>query len=516
MRTQFTIAVVAVICIVGIRPVAAQGTAFTYQGRITFNGAPANGVYDFDFGLYNTASGGSLLGSADFVLNVPVTNGLFTVSLDFGANFTGAARWLEIAVRTNVGGTLFTLLMPRQPITPAPYAITAASAVEAKGNFTIENNLNLPRMTATNGLVYSGTNLLLHGDETSQDFFVGPSAGNLSVIGGFNTGVGWQALHAVTFGAGNTAVGYTALYSNTIGNFNTAVGFQALYTQPSSGDGDDNTAVGAYALQNNAGGFNNTGLGSGALHYNSTGGNNTGVGSGALDNNVTGYANTAVGVQSLWKGTNNIENTAVGWQALLNNTRGTNNVAIGFQAGDNLTTGDNNICIGNEGFAGNENTIRIGKQNVQTNTHIAGIYGTTVSGGVAVYVTSSAQLGVLPSSARFKEDIQSMDGASEVLLSLHPVTFRYKSEIDPQGIPQFGLVAEEVNKVDPDLVVHDEAHGIYSVRYEAVNAMLLNEFLRQHRKVEEQNAKICDLESRLAKLEALISLAVAKTETSTK
>ena len=166
------------------------------------------------------------------------------------------------------------------------------------------------------------------------------------------------------------------------------------------------------------------------------------------------------------------------------NTTGSSNIALGQIAGSNLTTGNNNIDIGNRGIAGESSTIRIGAKSTQRNTFIAGINGVTIAGGVGVVIDSKGHLGTSTSSARYKEAIQPMDKASEAILSLQPVTFRYKHDLDPNGIPQFGLVAEQVAKVNPDLVARDEEGKPYTVRYEAVNAMLLNEFLKEHRKVE--------------------------------
>jgi len=185
------------------------------------------------------------------------------------------------------------------------------------------------------------------------------------------------------------------------------------------------------------------------------------------------------------KGGNN--NTALGCNSFANLTNGNGNIALGYEAGADVFNGNNNIEIGNLGDTFDYNCIRIG--NIQTNTSIAGIYGTPVSGS-AVIVNSSGRLGVAPSSRRFKQDIHPMEEASSVLLSLRPVTFKYKPGIDPKGTPQFGLVAEEVDQADPDLVVRDDKDEIFTVRYEAVNAMLLNEFLKEHRKVEEQSAEI--------------------------
>src|SRR2546430_1816929 len=234
----------------------------------------------------------------------------------------------------------------------------------------------------------------------------------------------------------------------------------------------------------------NTFLGDEALFSNTTGFDNTATGLNALFSNTEGVSNTADGVGALNANTTGGADVANGDQALFNNTTGSGNIAVGVNAGFNLTTGDNNIDIGNVGVAGEFQTIRIGTVGTQTRTFIAGISGTAVSGGVAVRVNSSGKLGTAPSSERFKEAIKPMDKASKAIFALKPVTFRYKKEIDPDRIPQFGLVAEQVEKVNPDLVARDEQCKPYTVRYEAVNAMLLNEFLKEHRKVEEQSRKI--------------------------
>ena len=152
--------------------------------------------------------------------------------------------------------------------------------------------------------------------------------------------------------------------------------------------------------------------------------------------------------------------------------------------------GGNNIEIAHHGTPGDIATIRIGTKKNQKNTYIAGITGVTVAGGVSVIVDDSGHLGTVTSSARFKDNVRPMDKASEAILALQPVTFRYKHDLDPEGIPQFGLVAEQVEKVNPDLVARDEQGKPYTVRYEAVNAMLLNEFLKEHRKVQEQDRKL--------------------------
>jgi hypothetical protein len=284
--------------------------------------------------------------------------------------------------------------------------------------------------------------------------------------GGNNTATGAYALTCDTTGSLNTANGTHALASNTSGNNNTAFGAYALY---GSGEntGDNNTAMGFQALYTNTAGIDNTASGLNALFSNTEGNENTADGHSALQSNTTGN-----------------ENTAVGHDALFNNTTGSNNIALGHGAGSNLTTGNNNIDIGFFGVPGEANTIRIGTQGIQTKTFVAGINGAGVT-GLPVKVDANGQLGTTPSSARFKRNIKPLEKASDAIFALKPVSFRYNKDIDPEDIPQFGLVAEEVEKVDPALVVCDADGKPYTVRYEAVNAMLLNEFLKEHRKVEQ-------------------------------
>jgi Chaperone of endosialidase len=263
-------------------------------------------------------------------------------------------------------------------------------------------------------------------------------------------------------------------------------------------DGDNangNTAEGTQALFSNTTGNANTATGVGALYKNTTGTGNTATGMAALGSNTTGFANTAIGARALLSATGNY------------------NVALGDSAGESLSTGDNNIDIGYNvfGVKGESNTIRIGNTDIIA-TYIRGISGQTVVGGAAVFVDSNGKLGTMTSSTRFSDEIKPMDKASEAILTLKPVTFRYKQEIDPRSIRQFGLIAEEVEKVNPDLVDCDEKGKVYSVRYDAVNAMLLNEFLKEHRKVNEQQKEIDALKSELREQKSLIEKVSAQLE----
>jgi hypothetical protein len=329
---------------------------------------------------------------------------------------------------------------------------------------------------------------------------------------GGNTAEGTGALLSLgANGFNNTAIGFMSLKSNTQGNSNTAVGAGALFSNRGT---EQNTATGATALFNNIG-ANNTANGAFALYTNIWGSGNTAIGSNALYSNTTAYANTAIGYGALLNNTGG-SNTAIGFDALYNNTTGNSNIALGVNAGRNRTTGDNNIDIGNEGVAAEANTIRIGEESVNGATFITGISGQNASGGDAVFVTNTGKLGTVnvPSSARFKDEIKPMDKASEVILALKPVTFHYKKEIDPNGLRQFGLVAEEVEKIAPDLVRRDRDGKLQTVRYDAVNAMLLNEFLREHQKVEKLEATVSSLVAMVKEQAAQIQKVSAQLELS--
>jgi len=301
---------------------------------------------------------------------------------------------------------------------------------------------------------------------------------------GFNTAEGQKALFGLTTGVANTAVGWFSLFSNTDGSYNTSVGAGTLLFNigdQTTGEGTQNTAVGTAALLSNTTGRENTATGTGALLNNISGPTNTATGAFALLNNTIGDGNTAVGANALLLNTTGGGSTAIGSFALLNST-GVGNTAIGYGAGSNVSTANGVICIGHNG------------QNVTATTWIENVYGATTQSGTTapVIVSDDGQLGTIASSERFKKDIATMDNASEAILSLRPVTFHYKT--DAKGIPQFGLIAEEVAKVNPALVLPDKDGKPYTVRYDQVNAMLLNEFLKEHRTVQEQKATIAQLE----------------------
>ena len=295
------------------------------------------------------------------------------------------------------------------------------------------------------------------------------------------------------YAGGNTAEGHLALanLNTSAGLYNTAAG---VYSLLSITDGDFCTALGAGTLFANTA-DENTATGAGALFSHTDGGGNTANGAFALFSHTSGIDNTVVGDRALLISTTGGFNTAVGEAAMLNNDTGSNNVAIGVQALGNNISGSNNIVLGNVAGSGVTTAndvicIGAGGENVDSSCYIGGIFNATSSGGTAVFINSAGKLGTSTSSQRFKEAIKPMEQASAALYALKPVSFHYKKEIDPQGTKQFGLLAEEVEKVNPDLVVRDKEGKPYTVRYDQVNAMLLNEFLKEHRKVEELEAMV--------------------------
>ena len=311
-----------------------------------------------------------------------------------------------------------------------------------------------------------------------------------NTIGTFNTAVGAGALYLNTVND-NTAIGAGALFNNIIGLGNTATGSFALFSNTT---GVTNEANGYLALFSNTTGSRNTAIGTGALFRNRSGVENTATGLGALGSNTTGAANTAYGLNAMGTSTSGSGNTAIGYGALSNNTVGHGNTALGDGAGNNVTTASNAISVGSPGA------------NVNNSCFIGNIRGITTQNNdaIPVLIDSAGQLGTLSSSRRYKTDIKQIDKASECILALKPVSFRYKVHKD--ATPQFGLIAEEVAEVNPDLVVHDKNGEIYTVRYEAVNAMLLNEFLKEHREVQELKKEVAALTAGLQKVSAQLEM----------
>lgn len=344
----------------------------------------------------------------------------------------------------------------------------------------------------------------------------------------FNTAEGTRALGNLTTGAGNTAVGWYSLFGDVTADLNTGVGAGALVLNTGDSNtavgaaalllnttGQANTAMGVSALQSNTEGFQNTAFGKDALFNNIDGDDNTATGFGTLYSNTTGFNNSAIGFEALYSNTAGNENTAIGRSALSNNTEGgrntvigtgaldsnadgDDNTAVGYSAGSNIT-GSGNVCIGAgvNGFAGESNITRI-----------RNVYESAATDR-AVYVTADGRIGTLSSSKRYKEEIEPMNHASEKLFALTPVTFRYKKDINPTRLLSFGLIAEEVAEISPELITRDKQGKPETVRYEAVNAMLLNEFLKEHRKGEQQDRKIEEQGMRIAEQQKQIQALTA-------
>ena len=357
----------------------------------------------------------------------------------------------------------------------------------------------------------------------SQNTAVGYQALRGNTTGNFNTSTGFGSLNVNTTGINNTATGAYALYLNTTGSSNVANGTWALRSNTT---GAQNTAVGYQALNGNTTGNFNTSTGFGSLNVNTTGGNNTAAGAFALYLNTTGIQNTGGGAQSLNKNTTGSNNTAGGFQSLYantigignaafgvaslsGNTIGSYNIGLGVNAGKNLTTGSYNIAIGHLGVAAEARTIRIGAPGSQTRAFVAGIRGikTGAATAVPVVIDSNGQLGTISSSRRYKEDIADMAGASDRLQSLHPVTFRYrKAYANGEKPVQYGLIAEEVAEVFPELAVLNEEGEPETVKYQDLVPLLLNEVQKQRKEISEQTKLIESLNQRLQTLERQPSL----------
>ena len=467
-----------------------------YQGRVAVGGVNFSGAGSFKFALVDNGAGVNVQAAATavrtggFITSVNVTTpGAGYVSapaVSFsGGGGSGAAATALVA---NGAVTAINLTNAGSGYTSTPGVVIAAPPVNFYTTYwSNDNTSNLGSqpaaavaLTVTNGL-YS----VLLGDTSITNMAAIPASvganADVRLRVWFNDGVnGFQQLSPDQRLAPSGYQAVALLNAAT----NTFTGTQKVST--------------TFTVEARPG---------------STGTGNNFIGTGAGAANTSGMGNTFIGLNAGTTTAGGNSNTFVGQGAGSSNNSGGSNIAIGTGAGSSLTTGSNNIDIGNVGSATESATIRIGTTGTQTTTFIAGISGVTVSGGAAVSILANGQLGTITSSRRFKDDIQDMAAASECLLSLRPVTFRYKPEFDPKGIPQWGLIAEEVSEVNPDLVVRDDQGVIQTVRYEQVNAMLLNEFLKEHHRVTDlktkqeqeitaRDEKISTLEKRLAELEA--------------
>ncbi len=462
-----------------------------------------NALYALEYGSYNTAVGANALEH----LNCPSNGELYNTAAGFDAleydecgslnTATGAGALNVNENGSNNTATGFDALFNN-----------TADYNTATGDDALVNNTSGTKNTATGANALSSTKSANQNTATGYGALYKNTADN-------NTATGTDALIYNTSGTQNTATGGFALDRNSGGSFNTATGYTALYNNTAS----YNTATGNAALYSNTTGTYNTATGMYALYSNSAGTYNTATGMYALYNN-NGNDNTATGWGALVDNTSGGENTAAGTAALGTSTAGNNNTALGFQAGVNVSTGSNNIEIGNNGASGDANTIRIGstvlleKPMSQNPTFIAGIFNSPLSGAANVIVTSAGRLGVVASSARYKRDIRAMGERSQQLMRLRPVTFRYKQ--DPLGQRQYGLIAEEVAQVYPELVVRGAKGEVESVQYYELVPMLLNEVQKRQRRIqqltrqrEQQAAQNLRLSAEVAQLKGMFEQAMA-------
>ena len=435
--------------------------------------------------------------------------------------------WVPMRFATTLPALIMWRLVRRRLLTTPPaiqnMAIGAEALRDNNANFNLAIGFRVLFMNTTgNHLTGIGAAALRNNTTASDNTAIGSQAMRENTTGENNTAIGADALSSNTTGFRRTQpTGFDALFSNTTGEGNTATGYEALYNNHGDNNtpfynGDYNTANGHQALFSNTSGYFNTGIGHYALHDNTTGHHQTAIGNDAMaraggnGNTATGYAalvdsygdsNTANGLQALSSNRSGSNNTAVGYYSGGNGhtgvTTGSDNTLVGYSAGANVTTANNVICFGSN----------VAGANVSNTTWIDGIYGvTTLSGTTApVIVSADGQLGTVASSERFKKDIGSMEKASEAILSLRPVTFHYKT--DTQNTPQFGLIAEEVAKVNPALVLPDKEGKPYTVRYDQVNAMLLNEFLKARHQIDAQQKQIEALTEGLQKVNAQLAAA---------
>lgn len=458
-------------------PGAGGGGPITLAGDVTGPSGANNVAIVGGVPATNVADGASLANAATSAAT-PNT----IVKRDASGNFAGNATNVTGIVPIAHGGTG----SPTQTFVDLSNTQTVGGNKTFLGTLSVSSTFAVEPRPANTG---------------ANNFFAGTAAGAANTTGASNTFVGSGAGSANT-APNNTFIGFNAGSANTAGHSSVFVGASA---GSNSTGGLFNTFVGLRAGQFNTG-SNNTFMGNESGGSNQNGNGNSFFGASTGIATSGGSRNSLFGANAGFQFIGS-DNAYFGFNAGQSLVSGSSNIAIGASAGNAHSSGDNNIDIGNTGVNGNSGTIRVGTNGTHTTTFIAGIRGATVAGGVTVMADANGQLGTIASSQRFKSDIHAMGAASDALLKLRPVTFVYKRELDPVGIPQFGLIAEEVAAVNPDLIARDDKGDIYTVRYEAVNAMLLNEFLKEHKKVEAQEQTIAAQQKELRvlsqRLEAL-------------
>jgi hypothetical protein len=478
-------------------PAVSVGSPTSYLGALTMVGNVASGDAA-GMALYNAGGGGGASVSLD-MYNTSFNGGIPQAkikAIDDGAYSDHLTFW------TKTPGGPGNAVTEKVRITSVGNVgigtSTPGTKLEVNGSLMVDGNINI------SGAIFAGASgvpLFQSPTDNSQNFSAGTGALQSITPGGggsSNTAIGYNALHVTTTSQENTAVGAQALAANTSGQQNTAVGWSAMASNTTA---FFNTAVGSQALQSNTSGSSNVALGDQAMQGNTGGQSNVAVGDDALFGNTTGQQNTAVGTDALENATGSF-NTVLGSGAMPQ-VAGNNNVALGVDAGLSLISGNNNVYIAsNAGGSSESGVVRIGSG--QSATFISGISGINVS-GVPVQVSSSGQLGVATSSRRFKQDIEDMGDATANLMRLRPVTYHYKQPFEDGSQPiQYGLIAEEVEEVYPELVAHSADGQIETVKYQVLDSMLLNELQKQNATITAQKDEIQSLKERMARLESLL------------
>jgi hypothetical protein len=517
MKTRELFCLVAIAFFVfvgGIAKTNAQTNEFTYQGALTDDSNPADGNYDFRFGLYGAASGGIAIGTRER-FSVPVTNGAFTVTLDFPAtNFNGSDRFLEIGVRPAGSADPYTVLTPRQRITSLPYAIRSANATNAD---TAINSTQLGGVAA-NQFVLTGDprmtdarNPLPGSSEYIQNNSGFPQTGNFAVSGnGLIGGNGLISGSLTVNGTASASIFNAAMQFNLGGfrffsNLGTQNTFAGINTGPVN-TGANNSFFGFNAGNDNNTGEDNVFVGSDAGGVNTNGDENTFVGSDTGDSNMTGDNNTFIGRSAGTANTEGNNNTFIGWNAGILNTTGDNNTFIGANAGATQTgTRNFSTAIGAGAVANFSNLIVLGRPNGEDDVEIFGTLnvGTLPTGGIqTACITAGTSAGLVSftrcsSSLRYKTNINLFTPGLNLVNRLKPITFNWKNG----GMADLGLGAEDVAEIEPLLVTYNKDGQIEGVKYDRIGVVLVNAVNQQQELIKAQQQQLAAQQKMLERLQ---------------
>jgi len=584
--------------------VSAQGTAFSYQGNLSNSGTPANGNFDFEFVLYNSISAGGMV-ALQSISGVAVTNGVFSVTLNYGNTFPGTNRFLEIRVKPAGGGS-FTTLTPRQAIGSAPYSVRSLSAETADNTSQLGGVAASQYLVTGQSVINAGSQFQIGSDRVLgapgvQNTFAGRSAGesNINTLqGGINnsffghnagklntTGIG-NSFFGSAAGAANSTGGVNSFFgqaaglnnttgtrnaffgsnageSNQTGNDNSIFGYEAGNTSSTASNNSffgfqagrvttaiNNSFFGFQAGLANTTGMNNSFFGVLAGHSNTTGVENAFFGRSAGDSNTTGNGNSFFGRAAGSENSSGANNTFVGINAGLSTTSGSNNTAIGANASVASGASNNNTAIGANAsvsstasfataigagaVADRSNHIRIGREvdevwiegpltvkagpsldepstiygalSVLDDVDILGTLGidrldASSSNNHVCYNSNNVLVKCGVSSIRFKNNISTFAGGLEEIRRLKPVSFNWKFD----DTADFGLIAEDVAKVEPKLASYDKDGAVEGVHYDRIGVLLINAVKEQQAQIEAQSKLIRQQQQQIDALKKLYS-----------